>query len=352
MPLKLVRRKGSPHWYVRGTVRGTHVFETTSTDDREAADAIRIKRESRLLDDSIFGPGSTVTFADAVVSYLEAGGEARFIGTWDHATKRGTLLLGHFGFTALGKIGQAEADEAARKLHPTTGPATRKRHVYAPLSAILRHAERKGWVRAPKIAAPAVASAEPKWATPEWVTALLPHCAPRLRRLVMTLVYTGARLSEALGLGWESDVNLQQRTILFRRTKNGKMRTAHIPDPLLIELASVAEAERSGALFLWSDKCHVYGPLRTACRKAGIAYLSPHQLGRHTFATWLRIYAKRDLRGLMHDGGWDSIASVARYAHVTPGESVAAVDALPSVQSACNANVKPIKDRRMRRKSA
>jgi hypothetical protein len=30
-------------------------------------------------------------------------------------------------------------------------------------------------------------------------------------------------------------------------------------------------------------------------------------------------YASRDLRGLMEDGGWKSIHSVVRYAHVVPG---------------------------------
>jgi len=352
MPLRLTKRKGSPHWYVRGSVRGTHVFETAGTDDKAAAEAFRIKRESQLLDDSVFGPGSTVTFADAVVSYLDAGGEARFIGTWDHKKKTGTLLAGHFGFRPLAKIGQTEADDAARKLLPNAGPATRKRHIYVPLNAILNHADSKGWGRAPKLKAPKVPESQHAWATPEWVSTLLPHCAPRLRRLVMVLVYTGARLSEALRLSWDCDVSLQQRTIVFRRTKSGKMRTAHIPDPLLIELAAVLEAERWGQVFLWADKCHVYGPLRTACRNAKIGYLSPHQLGRHTFATWLRIYAKRDLRGLMADGGWDSVASVARYAHVTPGESVAAVNALPHVQTSAPSNVRPVKDRRIRRKLA
>ena len=129
------------------------------------------------------------------------------------------------------------------------------------------------------------------------------------------------------------------------------MRTAHIPDPLLAELALVAETDRHGAVFAWSHKSHVRRPLMSACKRAGLEYLTPHQLGRHTYATWLRIYAKRDLKGLQVDGGWDSIASVARYAHVVPGETAKAVDLLPSVQIVGNAGVKSPKDRRIRKKS-
>ncbi|MEY4967285.1 MAG: int1, partial [Pseudomonadota bacterium] len=84
MPLKLKRYSTrGPNWYLRGTVRGISVFETTGTNDRKSADTLRIKREADLLERSISGPGATVTFGEAVVSYLNAGGEARFLGKFD-----------------------------------------------------------------------------------------------------------------------------------------------------------------------------------------------------------------------------------------------------------------------------
>ncbi len=149
------------------------------------------------------------------------------------------------------------------------------------------------------------------------------------------MTYTGARLSEALRIDWDDDVRLPERTIILRQTKNGKMRPIHIPDPLLIELSSVAEKDRHGAMFHWSDKSHVHKPLKTACKRAGVEYLPPHQQGRHTYATWLRTYAGLDLLGIKEAGGWDSITSVARYAHVSPGEAAKAADRLPMVQIGC-----------------
>lgn len=353
MPLKLKRYSArGANWYLRGTVRGIDIFETTGTDDRRAAEAIRIKRESALLDRSIFGAGASITFPEAAVSYLEQGGEARFLGKENPKTGKWSGLIGHFKTTQLAAIDQQEADQAASALYPGTSAATRKRQAYAPLIAVLNHAADRGWLKPPRIKAPKVITKPTSWASPEYVTKLLPHCAPRLRRFVVLIVYTGARLSEALRVNWDTDIDLSGRHLTLRRTKNGKMRTCHIPDPLLIELAMVPKNERRGLLIGLKDKTSVRPVLMRACKRAGLHYLSPHQLGRHTYATWLRRYAKRDLKGLQVDGGWDSIASVARYAHVTAGETAIAVDLLPSVQNPCSENIKPIKDRRIRNKSA
>lgn len=343
MPLRLVRYpKRSPHWYVRGSVRGQAVFETTGTHDAKAADAIRIKREAELLDRSVFGPGATVTFLEAAVSYLDDGGEARFI----------QKLVDQLGSTPLCRIGQSQVDDTARKLLPKAGPATRKRHVYVPLCAVLNHSAKKGWINPPRLDHPSVPEPQTRWSTPERLEKLLPHCGAELRRLVMLLTYTGARLSEALAVDWDRDVNLAMRTIVLQRTKNGKMRALHIPDPLLIEFAQVDEKARTGPMFHWSDKRHVHKPLRTACRRAGVDYLPPHQQGRHTYATWLRIYAGLDLKGIMEAGGWDSVQSVARYAHVSPGEAARASDRLPSVQNQCSNLVDNVKRRTTKRKLA
>lgn len=353
MPLKLKRYpKRSEHWYVRGTVRGQNIFETTGTDDRATAEAYRIKKENELLDRSVFGAGATIGFHEAAASYLAAGGERRFLGYEDPATGKWSLLIGHFGSKPVASIGQPEADAAAIKLYPNAGNATRKRHVYVPLCAVLNHAADKWELRLKKIKHPQVKSTPVEWAPPENVRKLLAVCSPQMRRFVMVIVYTGARLSEALRLNWDTDVDLDRRMLTLGRTKNGDPRTAHIPDPLLAELSSVPKKERTGPLFHWSDKCHVHKPLRTACKRAGVPYLSPHKLGRHTYATWLRRYANRDLRGLMEDGGWKSINSVVRYAHVVPGETAIAVEKLPSVQNPCKRKRRARKALKAKRKAA
>lgn len=333
MPLKLVRRGKSPHYYLRGSVRGISIFETTGTHEREAAEAIRIRREAELLNRSVFGPAATVTFAEAALSYVEEGGEMRFLGKYDEETGEWSLLIGHFGNTVVGKIKQAEVDAAALALYPTAKAATRKRHVHVPMSAVLRHAARKGWCTIPTFRHPRVKQPVTKWSTPERLGQLLPHCTPKLRRLVVFLTYTGARISEALRIDWEADVALDRQSVILRRTKNGKPRTVHLPTPLLAELEAVPAEERKGKLFDWHARHAVYGPLKRACAKAGVPYLPPHQQGRHTYATWMRTYAGLDLIGLKEAGGWQTLSSVERYAHVVPNEAAKAADRLPAVHS-------------------
>jgi hypothetical protein len=48
MPLKVVRRHGSPYFYIRGTVRGISVDESTDVADRKLAEEIRARREWEL----------------------------------------------------------------------------------------------------------------------------------------------------------------------------------------------------------------------------------------------------------------------------------------------------------------
>jgi Phage integrase family. len=327
MPLKLVRHpRRSKHFYLRGSVRGQNVFETTGTSERSAAEAIRIRRESELLDRSIFGPSETVTFAEAAVSYLSEGKEARFLPPISDKLARMKLKA----------INQDVADRTAAELYPNTAPATRKRQFYIPLCAVLNHAARRGWCARPMIKHPTVPEPTTTWSSPERFAKLLPHTKGQLRRFLVLSVYTGARLSEILRVNWDHDVSLPMRAIVLRKTKNGDMRTVHIPDPLLIELSGVPEKERRGRMFKWASKQCVYVPLRNACKRAGVDYMPPHQQGRHTYATWMRSFGGLDLVGLKQAGGWKNIQSVVRYAHVTPNEAGRAADKLPCVQSACS----------------
>ena len=79
MPLKLVERRGCDSGHLRGSVRGVIVDESTKVDDREQAEAIRAKREWEIVNRQIGGSRATATFLEAAVSYMENGGEARFV---------------------------------------------------------------------------------------------------------------------------------------------------------------------------------------------------------------------------------------------------------------------------------
>lgn len=327
MPLTIRRRKGSRNLYLRGSVRGIAVDESTGTDDPEIADAIRIRREAELLKRSVHGAAATATFLEAAVLYLEAGGEARYLGECDRETGKWSGLIGHFIATPLAAIDQLAADQAARKLYPKGAPATRQRSVYGPLKAVLRYAASCRLCPLPVIEGPRIPKPETRYNEPEQAEALFAVASPKLRRLLIFLTYTGCRLGEAIGLEWE-DVALARAVAYVRRTKNGDPRTVHLPERLVIEMANMP-GPRTGRVFGYNHKQAVYPRLKRACRLAGIPYISPHQLGRHTFASWLVQYAGANLKEVMEAGGWKSVNAVTRYVHIEPAKAARKADLFP-----------------------
>lgn len=323
MPLKLVPgRHGSPFIYLRGSVRGIRVDESTGTSDRGAAEQIRIRREAELLDRSIHGDSATRTFAEAALAYMEAGGERTHLAP----------LLKVLGRKKVGNIGQAEIDDAARTLAPRAAPSTVNRQIYTPAVAVLHFAARKRWCAKPVIARPKQPPGRVRWITYEEADKLIEAAAPHLKPLVIFLLCTGARLSEALYLDWR-DVRLDEGRVWFNETKNGERRGVPL-HPRAVAALSSLEWERKGAVFrrpagkvrktgrVWlpyEDREGAGGgQVKTAwagmIRRAGIADFTPHDC-RHTWATWH--YAEnRDLRLLMELGGWKSADMVIRYAHV------------------------------------
>jgi len=108
MPLKLrdPRPGKSPFFTIRGTHRGVYVERSTGTADRREAQ--RILRECEHdIDGGRLRRTVGPTFASAMIGYLDAGGEARFLSP----------LLEHFGETALADIpALALTEEEARRL--------------------------------------------------------------------------------------------------------------------------------------------------------------------------------------------------------------------------------------------
>lgn len=333
MPLKLVRRHNSPYWYLRGSVRGIRVDESTGTGEKKQAEQIRIKREGQLLQRSIHGDTAVRTFAEAALSYMEAGGDPQFVDP----------LLDYFGQkTLVASIGQGEIEDAARKLCPGLSAATQNRKVYTPISAILHHAARKKWCAKPVIARPKGHDQERvRWISYEEAERLIEASAVHLRPLVVFLLSTGARLSEALYLEW-SDLDLSRAHVSFRVTdargiKTDESRGVPLPPRAVAELANLPW-DREGFVFrrpagkikttgrLWlpyeSRDGAGGGQVKTAwagmLRRAGVSDFTPHDC-RHTWATWHYI-ANRDIGALMRLGGWKTPAMVFRYTHINASD--------------------------------
>ncbi|HFD16889.1 MAG TPA: site-specific integrase [Rhodospirillales bacterium] len=339
MALRLWRRKRGGPWYIRGTVRGIRVYETTGTTDRALAREILAARERQLIERSLYGDRAVRTFADAALSYLEAA--PRSPATQAYVRR----LLDHFcpgwqgggsgcHWTRLARIDQVAVDRClAAVLRPGAAPATKAR-VLSVLNAVLRHAARRGWCDLPMFERIRLPRGRTVYLTPAEAERLLEASADHLRPLLHFILCTGARLSEALELAWR-DVHLADHRVVFRVTKSGRDRVAALPEAAVVLLANM-EGEREGPVFRrpdgrpYADRGRQAGgqikrSFATACRRAGLGEwqgrrfrpaLTPHGL-RHTWASWFYAVSK-DPMLLRQEGGWATLAMVERYAHLAP----------------------------------
>jgi integrase len=329
MSLRLVRRPKSPNWIIRGTVRGSRVEESAGTSDRRVAEEIRAKREAEILTDRVYGRRATCTFAEAALSYIECGGSTRFL----------EAVLRHFGTTPLSRINQDAIERGARKTYPNTSNATLDRQFFTPASAVLKHAAKRGWCAPLILERPNVSAPRIRWLTLDEADRLIGACGDHLRPLVIFMIYTGARIGEALWLDW-SDVDLVRRHVVFPRTKNGEVRGVPLHERVVVALTNLPY--RDGEVFRRPDGLPYERPKRPddtsagsrikkafagACSRAEIDNFSAHGC-RHTWATW-HYAANRDVSALMRLGGWKTVSMVMRYVHANVDEHRHTIDRLP-----------------------
>ena len=298
--------KRSPNWYVRGTVAGLSLFESTGTADRHDAEEFLRQRDRELYQRGALGREAPASFADAVNAYLDHGRPGRFL----------TPLLDHFRERPLAAIGQAEVDRAAQALYPGRKASTLVRQVYGPVIAVLNHAADAGLegamrrrIRMPKVGRPPA-----QWASDAQVAALLPHLNPRLRALVLVMTYTGLRISECLRLR-RPDVTLRPAWLLIGRTKNGEPAFVPLP-PQAVEALAAVLPEGLEPAFGYVTVQGVNKALKAAAGRAKVPYLSTHRIGRHTFAA--RLLAEGyDIKLLKEAGRWKTLHIVDEtYGHL------------------------------------
>jgi integrase len=321
---------------MRGTLRGVRIEESTGTDNKKTAEEIRAKRESEIIAESIYGRQASATFAQAALSYLENGGNTRFLDP----------VIRHFGTMPLAKIDQDAIDKGARKIYPNTSGATRNRQFYTPTSAVLKHAAKRGWCSPIIMERPEKPAGRIRWITPDEAERLIGACNGSIAPLVIFLLYTGARIGEALWLDWR-DIDLTRGHVVFpidpsdgRRTKNNEARGVPLHPRVRAALANLPH--RDGEVFRRPDGLP-YARLRegatsasdgirkafaNACTRAGIKDFTVHDC-RHTWATW-HYAANRDLLALQRLGGWKTLSMVTRYAHINVGELAHTINKLPA----------------------
>jgi integrase len=143
---------------------------------------------------------------------------------------------------------------------------------------------------------------------------------PTLHALVVIALSTAARAGELLKLEW-ADVDLKEKRLLFRITKNFQPRAAWLHGEAFRLLSEHASAgDRSGRVFanLRGGKYEYAKPFRAACAAANLVDFKFHDL-RHSAATYLAREgaSEQQLRAI---GGWKS-GVVSRYVHIAADDA-------------------------------
>lgn len=309
MRLKLYQRAPGSNFYLRGTdSEGRQIFESTKTVHRPSAEAKRIKREQELLQESIHGKKSVITFDQAAASYLQSGGDPRFLGSFDETTDQFKGLVGVLKDVKLRSITQSTLDRVALDLLPHVCPETRNRQVYTPFVAVWNHAVANEWADGRKWQRPKQPKGTRTFSAKKrkvgsfpttydqackFVTAMSPANA-----IVMTILfYTGMRPIE-LFLMDVDQVNLEGRWIILPTSKTGDPRGVPVHDflvPLISGLASRQDGSR--LVRTWEKKPwtvvegnggQMKKGLANARSRTGILDISPYT-ARHTVSTQLVI---------------------------------------------------------------
>ncbi len=327
MPIKLVPpslKRRTPFYSARGTHLGHYVNRSLKTGEKTLAKKL-IKQIESDIECGALATGTALGFVEAASAYMKAGGERNYLAP----------IIAHLRHTPLEQIDQVVIDNTAAALYPNATAATLNRQVYTPISAVLKRAgeERKikrpkGW-RGQKLT---------HWLTPQQAFAIFKATAKikapaetraKFRIFLITLCYTGMRLSEALRLN-RSDVNLKTKTAILARTKNDKPRLVYLPKVVVTELRKM-ELDGDGRLFSFHAGGRLRDMLKMALDAAGVVL--PRRVAFHVFChtwgTWMRQHGGLDTYDLLKTDRWTDPDSADRYAHVVVSEMAKRADLLP-----------------------
>ncbi|TCK75878.1 tyrosine-type recombinase/integrase [Acidipila rosea] len=155
------------------------------------------------------------------------------------------------------------------------------------------------------------------------------EAAPEWMRLPLALAaFTGMRRGELLSLRW-TDVDLENRRLYLRETKNGSLRVLPLNELAFRLLANLPQSTPGDLVLdgLDGQKLSVY--TRRLFQGLGIQDASFHSL-RHTAASWL-VMGGVDLYAVGQLLGHRTPRMTQRYAHLSPSYMAGAVGKLDTV---------------------
>lgn len=300
--LTLVKRPKSPFWIARGTIDGIRFERSTGETSKPEAR----KKLAGIIQAAQTAPTVTdwrgMSFAEAMTAYLDGGGSPRFLDR----------ILEHFQEKSLGEIDNVAMARAANAIYPGRAPATIRRHLYVPVSAIIN------FVKDDKLRAPKGGGARTMFVMPSLADAIiqaaLTQPSPWLAALITFWFGQGTRAGETFAIDGRDDIDLSGRWAMLRDPKNSHERRVTLQPRVVAALSLLPNIGKPGPLFrrfdgkAFTEKVGRGGQVRTAFANAvqggggDPKVITPH-VCRHSWATWFYSQTKDALR-LKEEGGW------------------------------------------------
>lgn len=139
---------------------------------------------------------------------------------------------------------------------------------------------------------------------------------------------TGVRRGEMLSLRW-MDVDMKNRRLYLRETKNGALRILPIPESALTVLRSLPQGAPGDAVFAGVDPTFLSVYTKRVFKRLKITDASFHTL-RHTAASWM-VQQGVDLYAVGQILGHKTPRMTQRYAHLSPDYMAGAVGKLDGI---------------------
>lgn len=331
----LYKRDNSPFWWIAYTgADGKQKRESAKTTLKTEAEYLLSKKRKEAREGiTLPSRKKDMPFKEFAETYLEWSKSQRSYTTKKDRVK---LLLAEFDKINIGDITLETVEQyMSRRQAEGRKPATINRAV-----ATLKHMLTKAveWEKVDEDKVKKVRKVKllkenntrTRFISKEECRALIAECAPYLKPIVQTALYTGMRKQEILGLTWDR-VDFNHGYIELDKTKNGDKRHIPISLPLRTVLEELAGTNLDGHKHVFHDReGNRYQDVKRgfpgACKRAGITDFTFHDL-RHTFASHL-VMAGIDLTTISKLLGHKDLTMTLRYAHLAPDHLAKAVEVL------------------------
>lgn len=319
--MPLLKRAGSPYWYIRFSLGGRDIFESSKTTNRKEAQQLEHSLRERVWRELKLGETPAKTWEEAVAEWSLRKASKRSL-------KRDTQIFDIASEVWKGKrLDQITSEEVAkytRTLLQHTSPGNTNRHL-SQLRAFFRASVEWQLVGSmPTVKLVSAPDFEPTIISREQFNAFLTQLPGHIIPLAKFGAATGLRYSNVARLRWErfgNDpyINVEAATVTVPSTSAKAARPIHIPiSTAALDIVRDMERSKSGYVFVDHLGRAPVGSVKTAWHnaraRAGLPRLRFHDL-RHAWASW-HLQEGTPSRIVQELGAWASPSMVKRYGHL------------------------------------